>query len=136
MEQSTSDSPFCPTEKNEDVITEICRNGARKMLAAALQAEVADYIDRFKHTVDENGRRMVVRNGFAKERSVVTGVGEISVRQPRVNDRRVDSNGDRIKFTSKILPPYLRKAKTIEEFIPWLYLKGVSTNRVDMFDLK
>jgi transposase-like protein len=132
MEQSTPGNPFCPTEKTEDVITEICRNGARKMLAAALQAEVADYIDRFKHTVDENGRRMVVRNGFAKERSVVTGVGEISVRQPRVNDRRVDSNGDRIKFTSKILPPYLRKAKTIEEFIPWLYLKGVSTG--DMAD--
>jgi transposase-like protein len=69
----------------------------------------------------------VVRNGYKDEREIQTGIGPIRVQQPRVNDRRVDENGQRMRFTSAILPPYLRKTKTIEELIPWLYLKGIST---------
>jgi transposase-like protein len=95
------------------------------MLATAIEAEVADWIDRHAHMKDENGRRQVVRNGHLPERTITTGLGEVAVRQPRVRDRR--PAGEREKFTSKILPPYLRKTKSIEDLIPWLYLKGVST---------
>jgi len=69
----------------------------------------------------------VVRNGHKDERAIQTGIGPVKIRQPRVDDQRTDGNGERIRFTSQILPPYLRKTKSIEELIPWLYLKGVST---------
>ena len=95
------------------------------MLAQAIESEVAEWIDGHSHVCDEQGRRQVVRNGYLPERKIVTGLGEIEVRQPRVADRRPE--GEREAFSSKILPPYLRKTKSIEELIPWLYLKGVST---------
>ena len=95
------------------------------MLATAIEAEVADWIDSHSHLKDENGHRQVVRNGYLPERNITTGVGDVAVRQPRVNDRR--PAGEKEKFTSKILPPYLRKTKSIEDLIPWLYLKGIST---------
>jgi transposase-like protein len=97
------------------------------MLAQAIEAEVADYIERHSHQRDAAGRRQVVRNGYKDEREIQTGIGAIAVRQPRVNDKRVDENGQRLGFTSAILPPYLRKTRSIEELIPWLYLKGIST---------
>jgi transposase-like protein len=106
-------------------MTEILRDGAQQMLATAIEAEVADWIDRHAHLKDDQGRRQVVRNGHLPERSVTTGIGEVQVRQPRVRDRRPDR--EKVKFTSNILPPYLRKTKSIEDLIPWLYLKGVST---------
>jgi transposase-like protein len=96
------------------------------MLASAIEAEVAEWIERHAGVVDENGRRQVVRNGYLPERTIVTGLGEIQVEQPRVHDRRPE--GAKERFSSQILPPYLRKTKTIEELIPWLYLKGVSTS--------
>ena len=96
------------------------------MLATAIEAEAADWIERHCHILDEQGRRQVVRNGYLPERTITTGLGEIEVQQPRVHDRR--SEEERQRFTSKILPPYLRKTKSIEELIPWLYLKGVSTS--------
>ncbi|MCX7321929.1 MAG: response regulator, partial [Hyphomicrobiales bacterium] len=77
--------------------------------------------------VDGDGRRMVVRNGHAQEREIQTPLGQMAVKQPRVNDKRLDAQGQRLRFTSAILPPYLRRTKAIEELIPWLYLKGVST---------
>lgn len=98
------------------------------MLATAIEAEVAAYIDEHKEEVDQDGYRLVVRNGHHRRRAVHTGVGTVEVEQPRVNDKRVDADGARFKFTSKILPPYLRRTKNLEEFIPWLYLKGISTN--------
>jgi transposase-like protein len=97
------------------------------MLAQAIEAEVADYIERHAHQRDVVGHRQVVRNGHKDEREIQTGIGPITVRQPRVNDKRVDENGQRLGFTSAILPPYLRKTRSIEELIPWLYLKGLST---------
>lgn len=98
------------------------------MLATAIEAEVAAYIDAHTHEVDEDGHRLVVRNGHHRNRQVHTGIGTVEVEQPRINDKRVDADGARFKFTSKILPPYLRRTKNLEEFIPWLYLKGISTN--------
>mgnify|MGYP005990635431 CR=1 FL=1 len=111
------------------LIDEIVRDGARRMLAAALQAEVADYIDRFASEVDENGHRLVVRNGYHKEREVVTSSGAISVTAPRVNDKRVDSeSGERKRYSSKILPAWVRKSPQMAEVLPLLYLHGLSTS--------
>lgn len=95
------------------------------MLAQAIEAEVADWIESHAHLVDERGRRQVVRNGRSPERKLVTPLGELEVRQPRVHDRR--PAGDREPFRSSLLPPWLRKTKSVEELIPLLYLKGIST---------
>jgi putative transposase len=129
-----------------DVLTEILRDGAQRLLAQAIDAEVAEWIDRHTEVVDDAGHRQVVRNGHHPARTIVTGVGPVEVSQPRVCDRRivgrrevevepgrtvtqdVDAAGQPVeRFRSSILPPYLRKTKAIEELIPWLYLKGVST---------
>jgi putative transposase len=110
----------------------IAREGARRALQKAIEDEVAEYIDGHRESVDERGHRLVVRNGHKAARTILTGVGPLEVAQPRVDDRRVNENGERFRFTSKILPPYLRKTKVIEELVPWLYLKGITTN--DMSD--
>ena len=109
-------------------LDDILRDGARRALQSAIEREVQDYIDGNGRHVDEEGRRLVVRNGFHPARQIQTGSGSIEVRQPRVNDKRVDEQGNRFRFTSKILPPYLRKSKAIEELVPWLYLKGISSS--------
>jgi transposase-like protein len=106
-------------------MTEILREGARKLLGEMIQQEVEDWLTERAHLRDEQGRRQVVRNGYLPEREIVTGLGPIAVRQPRVRDRRPDDQAE--PFNSKILPPYLRKTKSVEELIPWLYLKGIST---------
>jgi putative transposase len=95
------------------------------MLGQAIQEEVRAWIAERAELRDAAGRQLVVRNGYLPERKITTGVGEVTVTQPRVRDRR--PAGEAEKFSSKILPPYLRKTKSIEELIPWLYLKGVST---------
>lgn len=107
-----------------DVLTSLLRQGAQRMLAQAIEEEVSEWIETHQQLAAD-GRRQLVRNGFMPERKIVTGLGEIAVKQPRVHDRRPAQ--EREHFTSKILPPYLRKTKTIEELIPWLYLKGIST---------
>lgn len=127
-----SSSTFELRLATQPVLEDIAREGARRMLQHAIEQEVAGYIDAHRQAVDERGHRLVVRNGHKPPRTLLTGCGPIEVRQPRVDDRRIDENGVRFRFTSKILPPYLRKTKTIEELIPWLYLKGISTN--DMGD--
>jgi transposase-like protein len=107
------------------MLTEVLRAGAQKLLTQMILQEVEDWLAEHEHLRDEQGRRQVVRNGFLPQRKITTGVGPIEVRQPRVRDRRPACQAE--FFTSKILPPYLRKTKSIEELIPWLYLKGVST---------
>jgi len=107
------------------MLTSILRDGAQRLLTQAVEAEVAEWIETHRHSRDEQGHRQVVRNGYLPERTLVTGVGPVEVKQPRVLDRR--SAGEAEPFSSKILPPYLRKTKSIEELIPWLYLKGIST---------
>jgi transposase-like protein len=110
------------------VLDDILRDGARRALQSAIEREVQEYIDTHRHHLDENGHRLVVRNGHHPPRSIQSGNGSIQVHQPRVNDQRVDEQGNRFRFTSKILPPYLRKTEGIEELVPWLYLKGISTS--------
>ena len=127
MQQHTTSPLQIPAETPKDVLTDLLRNGAQKMLAVAIDDEVEAYIAEYAHQRDADGRRLVVRNGYATEREIQTGLGAITVKQPRVNDRRVDDDGNHMRFTSKILPPYLRRTKRIEELIPWLYLRGIST---------
>ena len=127
MKNDTTTPLQIPGATTRDVLTEILRDGAREMLGNAIEAEVADYVAAHAHERDADGHRLVVRNGHAVEREVQTGLGAIPVKQPRVNDKRVDDDGNRLRFTSNILPPYLRKTKSIEELIPWLYLRGIST---------
>ncbi len=116
-----------PRSDVRDFLTEVLRKGAQEMLATAIEAEVEEYIQEFAELREENGRRLVVRNGYMPEREIQTPIGRIEVRKPRVNDKRIDEEGNRIRFSSSILPPYLRKTKSLEELIPWLYLKGIST---------
>ena len=125
VSQSTADIRIVPLPESRDVLGEILRQGAREMLARTIQAEVADWIDAHAHITDHAGRRQVVRNGAHPERDVLTGLGPITVQQPRVLDRR--PAGQRETFTPNVLPPYLRRTKDVDEAIPWLYLKGIST---------
>ena len=104
----------------EDPLTEVLRFGARRLLAEAVEAEVSAFIAEHADLVDEAGRRRVVRHGHLPEREVQTGIGAIAVRRPRVRDRHPEDDGGRIRFTSAILPPYLRRAKSVEELLPWL----------------
>ncbi|MEM7260830.1 MAG: IS256 family transposase [Planctomycetota bacterium] len=108
-------------------LDDIARRGAQEMLKDMLEAEVKDFIERNRGDVDEAGKRHVVRNGHLPEREVLTGAGSLKVAQPRARDRRGASHPDAVSFTSKILPPYLRRSKNVDELIPWLYLKGIST---------
>jgi transposase-like protein len=107
-------------------LDEIAREGARRMLAQALEAEVEDYIERHQER-DENGRAKVVRNGRARARKVTLGSGTIEVRAPRVDDRRETHDGGRACFRSQILPPYMRRSPKVAEVLPILYLRGLST---------
>ena len=125
VDQSTTLPLAGPTLGSQDVLTELLRCGARKLLAEAIEAEVADWIDGHAHMRDGAGRRLVVRNGSSPERAIQTGLGDVEVKQPRVHDRRPP--GEREHFTSAILPPYLKRTRSLDEAIPWLYLKGVST---------
>lgn len=125
MDFSTDDIRIVPLPNAQDVLTDVLRKGAQQLLAQAIDAEVADWIQRHQHCRDDHGHRQVVRNGHLPERTITTGLGSVAVKQPRVQDRRPPQ--EREKFTSAILPPYLRKTKSVEELLPWLYLKGVST---------
>ena len=110
------------------LLDEIVRDGARQMLAVALQAEVAAYIDAFADQLDEQGRRLVVRNGTHAEREVMTAAGAIPVRAPRVNDKRTEeATGERTRFASAILPAWARKSPKVAEVLPLLYLHGLSS---------
>lgn len=110
----------------DDPITKILRRGARKLLAEALEAEIDLLVNQYRHLNDEQGRRRIVRNGYHNERQIQSGVGPVPVKAPRIRDREPDVT-KRIAFSSSILPPYMRKTKSMKELIPWLYLKGVST---------
>jgi transposase-like protein len=125
MPKATENLISFPQESSKSCLDEILRDGAREMLGKAIEEEVAAYLGAREHLVDETGRRLVVRNGHLPERAIQTPMGEIPVKQPRVRDRR-DSD-EREGFQSSILPPYLRKTKSLEDLLPWLYLKGIST---------
>ena len=111
----------------EDPLTQVLRDGARTLLAQAVEAEVAEFLAKHTALKTEDGRARVVRHGHLPERQVMTGIGPVAVRQPRIRDRGVDAeSAERIRFTPAILPPYARRSKSLEVLIPILYLKGIS----------
>ena len=110
----------------DDPISEILRQGARSLISQALEIELELYINQYKDLRDQMGLQRVVRNGYLPERQIQTGVGPVSVKAPRIRDRHQNAS-KRIHFSSAILPPYLRKTRSMEQLLPWLYLKGVST---------
>lgn len=111
-----------------DQLTDVLRNGARALLAQAVEAEVADFLGTHTELKTADGHRRVVRHGHLPEREVMTGIGPVAVRQPRVRDREAGAaDPERIRFTPAILPPYARRSKSLEMLIPILYLKGIST---------
>ena len=115
-------------EEMLDSLDALAREGARRMIAAALRAEADEYVERFAEEVDEDGHRLVVRNGRARERKLTVGSGTIPIRAPRVNDKRVDEKtGERQRFNSRILPAYARRSPKVGVVIPILYLRGLST---------
>ena len=109
------------------MLDEIAREGARRMLAVAMEAEAASYVEGHRHERDEGDRALVVRNGKARPRKITLGAGTVEIHAPRVNDRRVDASGQRQRFTSRILPPYMRRSPKVSEVLPVLYLRGLST---------
>jgi transposase-like protein len=115
----------------DDPLLLVLRSGARQMLQQVIEAEVEAFIAMHAELEDAHGRRRVVRNGHAPEREIQTGIGPIEVRRPKVRDRGDGTDGERIRFTSKVLPPFLRRTKNVEELLPWLYLKGVSTGQFE-----
>jgi putative transposase len=108
------------------ILDQLVRRGAQQIIQKAIEAEVQEFVQQYDQRRDDQGKRLVVRNGYKPTRKVVTGAGALEVRQPRVRDNAPDPE-QRVQFSSAILPPYLRRSKAIEEFVPWLYLKGIST---------
>ena len=125
MPENTIASLPDPSGFSADAFTEVLRNGARKLIEQAIHAELATLMAAFSKEKLEDGRARLVRHGHLPEREVMTGIGPVPVKVPRVRDRKPGE--DKITFTPSILPRYLRKAKSVEELLPWLYLKGVST---------
>lgn len=112
--------------EGRDLLDQVVRRGAQQLLQQAIESEVQEFLQRHDGRRDGQGNRLVVRNGYKPARKIVTGAGALEVEQPRVRDTS-QAKSERVQFSSAILPPYLRRSKTIEEFIPWLYLKGIST---------
>jgi putative transposase len=125
MQEVTGDRLIVPAPASRDVLTDVLRSGAQRLLTEAIEAEVAQWIESRSHLTDEAGHRQVVRNGRMPKRTILTGLGPMEVEQPRVLDRRPKDEAE--PFSSQVLPPYLRKTRSLEELIPWLYLKGIST---------
>jgi transposase-like protein len=115
-----------PDPKFRDSLTEILQSGCRRILAEALEMELKVFLDSYRELKAEDGRQRVVRNGYLPERALQTGIGAVTVRVPRTRDRNSEAESS-IRFSSSILPPYLRRTRSIEELLPWLYLKGIST---------
>lgn len=106
-----------------DALSELVRNGVRQIIATTVEAELQEFLAHYQDLKDEQGRTAVVRNGYLPKRTIVSGVGEVEIQGPKVPDRTASG----IKFNSSLLPPYLKRAQSVEEVLPWLYLKGVST---------
>ena len=125
MAKSTVVAFALPSEFSPDPLTAVIRAGAKELLRTAVQAEVSTFIAEHAQFLDEDGRQRLVRHGFLPEREVMTGIGAVPVQVPRVRDRGSNADGSRIRFRSALVPPYLRKAKSVEDLLPWLYLKGI-----------
>ena len=115
--------PLETPAKNEDLLTHMLRQGARELLTKAVQAELTEFLSQYEDVVDDEGRRAVVRNGYLPERELMTGLGPVDIHVPKTRDR----SGEGRHFSSALLPPYIKRTKSIETLLPWLYLKGIST---------
>jgi hypothetical protein len=124
MDKAQDRSVSSELQEPGGVLEELARKGARQLLAQAMEAEVAEFVEKHRGTTDEEGRRLVVRNGHLPERELVTGIGPLKIRQPRVDDRALEQDK---RFSSQILPRYLRRVPSVDNLIPILYLKGVSS---------
>lgn len=128
VDEENQSQQHVPAAVGGSLLDKLARDGARQMLAAALLAEVAAYFEEHAGEVDENGHRLVVRNGFHDAREVATAAGAVPVRAPRVNDKRIDdATGERKRFSSAILPAWARKSPGVAEVLPLLYLHGLSS---------
>lgn len=127
LTQSTEKNNFCPEESFNVCLDQIIRQGAQKMLQSAIESEVNHFIEKYKNLKNEQGHRLAVRNGYMPERDFLTSAGNIKIRQPRIDDRELRKKHD-IEFSSEILPKYMRKTPSLNNLIPTLYLKGISTN--------
>lgn len=114
-------------ESVDDPLTEIARDGARRMLAAALRAEAAAFVEQYAEEILPDGRQRVVRHGYGPERSIQTGIGALDVRRPKVRDRAAAPDDEKVRFTSGILPKWARRSKSLDALLPVLYLRGIST---------
>ena len=123
MSQDNRNEAANPEVEAEDPLTELLGRGARDLIKQAVEAELATFLDQYRDVQLPDGRQAVVRNGYQPERTIQTGIGEVPVQLSKVRDR----SGNGIRFHSGLLPPYLRRTRSMEELIPWLYLKGIST---------
>lgn len=110
----------------ENSLEQLLKQGAQKLLASAIEAELAELLEHYSQDRLDDGRLRVVRNGYHPERMLQTGLGDIPVKVPKVRDRKETE----VKFNSKLVPPYLKRTKNIEELVPWLYLRGISTGEM------
>jgi transposase-like protein len=123
MANDTRDNAGEPATETEDPLTELLRRGARDLIKQAVEAELQTYLEANQHHQLPDGRQAVVRNGYQPARTVQTGIGDVEIQLPKTRDR----SGEGRHFTSNLLPPYLRRTRSVEELLPWLYLKGVSS---------
>jgi transposase-like protein len=128
MNDSTQETKFRKDTDFWSILELIARDGARKMIQQALENEIQEYLEHYQHLTDKDGRKMVVKNGYMPEREILTGLGCIKLKQPRVRTRKFNSESSTEPFSSRILPRYLRRIPSIDNLIPVLYLKGISTN--------
>lgn len=127
MNNDTTILPFRQSESIADPLTELAREGARRMLAEALKAEADAFVASFADEQLEDGRQRIVRHGFGPERKIQTGIGALDVQRPKVRDRMASSDGaEKIRFTSNILPKWARRSISLDALLPVLYLKGIS----------
>ena len=128
MKDDTSVIPLRQPDSVEDPLTEIAREGARRMLAAALQAEVEAFVEKFCEERLPDGRQRIVRHGYGPERVIQTGIGALEVRRPKVRDRAAKAeSGEKVRFSSHILPRWARRSRSLDALLPVLYLRGIST---------
>jgi len=128
MKADTTIIPFRQSDSIDDPLTELAREGARRMLAEALKAEADAFVASFAADLLPNGRQRVVRHGYGPDRSIQTGIGAIEVRRPKVRDRSTDfPEAEKVRFSSTILPKWARRSKSLDALLPVLYLRGIST---------
>jgi transposase-like protein len=128
MNKCIQETQFIKEESTWSVLEQVAREGARKMLQLALENEVEEFVQKHSNLTDEDGRKVVAKNGYMPQRDIVTGMGPLTIIQPRIDDRNLKEYSGNDRFTSNILPRYLRRIPSIDNLIPALYLKGISTN--------